>query len=202
MWGILKAISYGIFFDLNKLKPITMKRLLLALCFISIMGAKAQEKYGNTLNLGVGVSYYGYYFGAPAVNLNYEFDVFRNFTLAPSISAATYRSYNYWGDVRNPYRDYYYRETFVPVGVKGCYYFDELFNAGDKWDFYAGATVGFTFRTVTWENGYNGDHYARHYATPLFGALHIGSEVHLNSKVGLFLDVSTGFSTFGLGLHF
>lgn len=179
-----------------------MKKIIILLAFIFSLagGLKAQEKFGNALNIGGGIGYYG---NAAAGTLNYEFDLFRNFTLAPFISMLTYRDYRYWGDPYYPYRDYYYRETVIPVGAKGTYYFDELFRAGDRWDFYAAASVGIAFRSVTWENGYNGnrDVTVRRYSGPLYGNLHIGSELHLSSSVGIFLDLSTGLSTFGLGIH-
>jgi hypothetical protein len=179
-----------------------MKRLLLSVLLAGLLATtlKSQEKFGRTLNLGVGIGYYGYG-AAPALNVNYEFDVFKNFTLAPFATIYTYKSYRYWGSPDYPYRDYYYRETTIPVGVKGSYYFDELFNAGDKWDFYAAASLGLAFRTTTWESGYNGDRAVRHYSSPLYGNLHIGSELHLNEKVGLYLELSTGLSTFGLAIH-
>lgn len=181
-----------------------MKRLALLFIIITTLSLnlRSQEKFGHALNVGVGAGYYGYYYGtAPALALNYEFDVFKNFTLAPFISIATYKSYRYWGDYYYPYRDYSYRETIIPVGVKGSYYFDELFDASPKWDFYAAASIGVAFRSVSWENGYNGSRVVRSSSTPLFGTLHLGTEYHLTNKVGLFLDISTGFSTLGLGFH-
>lgn len=180
----------------------TYLRVLIVALTITSGVTKAQEKFGNTLNLGLGLGYYGYYYTAPALAVNYEFDVFRNFTLAPFVAVSSYRSYRYWGDPVYPHRDYYYRETIIPVGAKGSYYFDELLEANEKWDFYAALSLGVTFRTVRWENGYYGDRVVRNYQSPLFGNLHIGTEYHINQRAGLFLDLSTGFSTFGLGLHF
>ena len=180
-----------------------MKNIILSMIFtVLICGTlKSQEKYGNTLNVGAGIGYYGY---APALTVNYEFDVFKNFTLAPFASVMTYRDYRYWGDDRfnYPYRNYYYRETIIPIGVKGTYYFDELLKASDKWDFYAAASLGVAFRTTTWDDGYYGDRTVRTYSSPLYGNLHIGTECHLSQKVGLYLDLSTGMSTLGLGFHF
>ena len=180
-----------------------MKKVLLSLILVTLIssGLKSQEKFGKTLNLGGGIGYYGY---APAVSINYEFDVFKNFTLAPFISILTYKSYRYWGDNNKnyPYRNYYYRETIVPIGVKATYYFDELFHASEKWDFYAAASLGVAYRTTTWDSDYYGDRVVRSYSSPLYGDLHIGTEVHLSQKVGLFLDLSTGLSTLGLGFHF
>ena len=163
------------------------------------------EKYGNTLNIGVGTGYNGY--SMLAVNANYEFDVFKSFTLAPFISAYTFQNQVYWGDPTKPYWDpsyhyYYYHEMVVPVGVKGSYYFDRLLHANPRWDFYAAASIGFTYRSVVWENGYNGDKSVYQSVSLLYLAIHIGSEYHITPKTGLYLDLSSSISTFGVAIHF
>lgn len=159
--------------------------------------ATAQEKYGNTLNIGLGLGYYGYLDGVstPFITANYEFDVARQFTLAPSIGFASFRSARYYGD------RYYYRETVVPIGVKGTYYFDRLLDAGPNWDFYLAASLGANIHRVVWDDGYNGDRGVYRAASPLFLDLHIGSEYHFNRKLGMFLDLSTGVSSIGLAIH-
>jgi hypothetical protein len=161
------------------------------------------EKYGNTLNLGVGLGYYGYVGHAVRVfHADYKIDILRNFTLAPFIAYYTYQEYNYWGDPHYQFKNYYYRETVVPVGIKGSYYFDQLLHANPKWDFYAAGSLGFAIKSTTWENGYYGDKTVTHGTSDLFLDLHIGAEYHLSKKAGLFLDLSTGVSTFGLAIHF
>jgi len=161
------------------------------------------EKYGHTLNVGVGLGYYGYVgYAVPALHANYEFDIAKNFTLAPFITVYTYQNYYYWGAPNYPYRDYSYRQTVIPVGAKGTYYFDQLLKAGPKWDFYLAASLGFAFRQTTWENGYYGSTVVQNDASPLYLAVHIGTEYHINSKLGLFLDLSSGISTLGLSVHF
>ncbi|OFY96495.1 MAG: hypothetical protein A3K10_06500 [Bacteroidetes bacterium RIFCSPLOWO2_12_FULL_31_6] len=166
------------------------------------------EKFGNTLNLGAGIGYYGYIgHSLPVGMLNYEFDVARNFTLAPFAGIYTYQNYYYWGNPNQPngdesYRLYSYRATAVPVGVKGTYYFDQLFRANPKWDFYASGSTGFIFRSVTWENGYYGDKHVYQNASPLYLDAHVGAEYHMTEKAGIFLDLSSGVSTFGLAIHF
>lgn len=166
------------------------------------------EKFGRVLNLGAGIGYYGYVGRTiPVIMINYEFDVAKNFTLAPFIGVYSYRNYYYWGNPGKPhwdpsYRQYHYRETAVPVGIKGSYYFDPLLGAGDKWDFYAAGSLGFVFRSVTWDNDYYGDRRAYQSASPLYLSLHVGTEYHLTENAGLFLDLSTGVSTFGLAIHF
>lgn len=180
-----------------------MKKLAL-LCFLGLyLGAPAQEKYGNTLNLGLGGGYYGYYGApAPAFSMNYEFDVAHQFTLAPFIGVASRRDGIYWSDATSPYKYYYYRETVIPVGVKAVYYFDELLHASDKWDFYLGASAGYAFRSVSWDSGYHGDRGNIRDTSPFYGNAHIGAEVHATEKLGFYLDLSTGLSTVGLALHF
>jgi len=166
-----------------------------------------REKFGKTLNLSAGIGYYGYVGRSlPVVLLNYEIDIFRNFTIAPFVGYYSYKNDYYWGDPTKPgndpsYRPYTYRETYVPIGAKGSYYFDELFNAGPKWDFYAAGSLGFLIKSVVWENGYNGDQYVSKDNGPLYMDVHIGAEYHMRPRTGLFLDLSSGVSTIGLAFH-
>lgn len=174
------------------MKTITLT-LLLALILSGTNLLAQNEKYGHTLNLGVGIGYYGYYHHAgrtlPVLDLNYEFDVARNFTLAPFVSLYSYRE-----------DEKHYRETIIPVGVKGTYYFDQALNAGSDWDFYLGGSLGFAIKTSTWDDGYSGETYYQD-VSPLYLNFHLGTEYHLSNKVGLFLDLSTGVSTIGLAIH-
>lgn len=165
------------------------------------------EKYGNTLNLGAGIGYYGYVGSSlPVGIINYEFDVAKKFTLAPFIGFYSYRNYYYWGNPNKPnwdpsYRRYAYRTTAIPIGVKGTYYFDDILHANSKWDFYLAGSLGFVYRKVTWDADYYGDKNVYKTASPLYLDAHIGAEYHLNNSLGLFIDLSTGLSTFGLAVH-
>jgi hypothetical protein len=160
------------------------------------------EKYGRTLNLALGVGYYGYIGStAPVMHLDFEFDVAKNLTLAPFITYYSYNNHYYWGNAHYVYRDYSYRTTVIPVGVKGTYYFDQLLGAGPRWDFYLAGSIGFAIRKTTWESGYYGETVVEHGSSGLYLDGHIGAEYHLNRKLGLFLDLSSGISTFGLGIH-
>ena len=161
------------------------------------------EKYGTTLNLGVGIGYYSYVGQSiPAIHADLEFDVARNFTLAPFITVLTYQNNYYWGNSNNPYRYYSYRRTIVPVGLKGSYYFDQFLGAGSKWDFYLAGSLGFAFRTTRWENGYYGETTVNKGTSGIYFDGHIGAEYHFNGKVGLLLDLSSGISTLCLAVHF
>ncbi len=191
----------------------TMKTAATALLLILAVNTNAQqgelrdpprkhargESFGNTLNLGLGIGYYGYIgYTVPMFFANYELNVARNFTLAPFIGISSYRSnrrYNWGGNY------YYYRETVIPVGVKGTYYFDELLGANSHWDFYLAGSLGFVYNRVVWDDGYMGNKDVYRGASPLYLDAHIGAEYHFNTRVGMFLDLSTGVSTLGLAIH-
>jgi hypothetical protein len=157
------------------------------------------ENYGNTLNLGLGIGYFHYLdYSVPFFSFNYEFNVAPEFTLAPFVGIASYRSENYYD--YGGYH-YYYHETVVPMGVKGTYYFDRILGAGPRWDFYLAASLGFIYDRVVWDDGYYGNKGISRSASPLYLDGHIGAEYHLSRRVGLFLDLSTGVSTLGLAVH-
>lgn len=170
---------------------------LLMICGTNLSAQKRTtvgESHGSALNLGLGVGgYYGYYNyvgrSLPVFHLNYEFDVARNFTLAPFATFLSYRN-----------DSYHYHETVIPLGVKGSYYLDQALNANSNWDFYLAGSLGFTIVNSRWDDGYvrnSGYQTAR----PLFLDLHVGTEYHLSNRIGLFLDLSTGVSTIGLAIH-
>ncbi|MBA4411449.1 MAG: hypothetical protein Q8S54_04695 [Bacteroidota bacterium] len=173
---------------------------LLSLLMITGTNLSAQNKtysenHGGTFNFGLGIGGYSGYYGyvghtLPVFNINYEFDVAQNFTLAPFISFYSYRN-----------DKYYYNETVIPIGVKGTYYFDQILNANSNWDFYLAGSLGFAVVNSRWDSGYYRDDRYYHEVNPLFLDLHIGAEYHLSNRVGLFLDLSTGVSTIGLALH-
>lgn len=184
------------------------KSIITTIMLVSIFSFKSysQEKYGKTLNLGLGIGGYSGYYGyadhsIPVFHIDYEFDVAKNFTLAPFINFSSYSSNYYWGDKNNLFRYYTYRETVIPVGVKGTYYFDDLLKASSKWDFYLAGSLGFAIVNSSWENGYNGDRNYYHGGSSLFLDIHIGTEYHFNDRLGAFLDLSSGVSTIGLSIH-
>ena len=170
--------------------------ILLIVSSLSAQNTTYSKNHGHTLNLGLGVGGYGGYYGyygntLPVFSINYEFDVAKNFTLAPFATFVTYH---------DSYNNYGYRETVIPLGGKGTYYFDQLLNAGADWDFYLAGSLGFSVVKTTWDDGYQGSNDLRT-ADPLFLDLHVGAEYHLIKKFGLFLDLSTGVSTIGLAFH-
>ena len=100
-----------------------MKRIfkLLALVFVLGMGVntlKAQEDY-TALNMLINLG------EVSAVNVNYEFQVANQITVAP-VALIDF-------------------DGNFGIGAKGTYYFDALFNLTDPWDTYAGLDLGYLF---------------------------------------------------------
>lgn len=164
------------------------------------------SEFGNTLNIGLGFGY-GNYAGVP-IMLNYEIDVANNFTLAPFIGFGT-NTYNERGGGYYtskgewiPVDDYYYRSIYIPIGLKGTFYFDELLGLIDPLDIYAAASLGFTYWNWSSNHGDfdSSDYRKSQGASALWLALHIGIEYHFNDKIGAFLDASTGMSTIGISI--
>lgn len=189
---------------MKKLLLTTVLSLMVSLLFT----ATAQEKYGKTVNLGLGIggySTYGYYGyvgrSLPVFHFDYEFDVSKNFTLAPFLNFYSFSHDYYWGNKNNPARYYAYHETVIPIGVKGTYYFDDLLKANSKWDFYLAGSLGFAIVNSSWDDGYGGDRDYYRGGSSLFLDVHIGTEYHFNNRIGAFLDLSTGVSTIGLAIH-
>jgi hypothetical protein len=175
-------------------------KIISLLLFLFVLGSQVSaqqstsynERYGHTLNLGLGIGGYAGYYGyvgqsVPVFHINYEFDVARSFTLAPFVTFFTY------------HRDYYH-ETVIPLGVKGTYYFDQILGANPNWDFYLAGSLGFSLVNTRWDDGYTQTNTYQS-ANPVFFDLHIGTEYHLSNRVGIFLDLSTGVSTLGLAFH-
>lgn len=184
------------------------KILILTIFIIGFTQAKSfgQGRNGNTLNLGVGFGgYYGYYgsvgHSVPVFHIDYEFNVAQNFTLAPFLNIHSYTRNYYWGNKHYPYRHYYYKETVIPIGVKGTYYFDDLLHVHSKWDIYMAGSLGLSIVNSHWDEEYYGERDVYRRPNPLFLDLHIGTEYHFTDWFGMFLDISTGVSTIGIALH-
>lgn len=176
--------------------------LMIAGVTVSAQDSASSEKYGNALNAGIGVGYYGYVGSTiPVVHANFEFDVAKNFTLAPFITYFSYKNNYNWGNKNYPNRNYSYRNTVIPIGLKATYYFDKLLHANAKWDFYLGSSLGVSIRKVTWESGYPGDNDIKHGSSGLYFDIHAGATYHFKNNLGLFLDLSSGISTFGLAIQ-
>ena len=172
------------------------KIIAIALCLITIgSGLSAQdgmfyEKHSGVLNLGVGIGGYSAPVGRAmsVFNVNYELGITPNFTMAPFLTFYSYSDGNY-------------TDMVIPVGVKGTYYFDQLFHAGSNWDFYAAGSLGLAIIGTSWNSSYIGDRNYYQTTNPLYLDFHLGTEYHLSQYFGVFLDLSTKVSSIGIAIH-
>lgn len=139
---------------------------------------------GNTqLNVGVGLSEWGvpFYIGL-------DHSIARDFTLGGEFS---YRSYN------EKWNDNEYHHNVMGFSGNVNYHFNTILNIPQKFDFYAGANLGF----YTWSSpdGYDG----RHNNGLGLGA-QVGGRVKLSNSIGLNLELGGGNAFAGgkLGLTF
>lgn len=169
-------------------KKIAATVLALTMCVQAVIAQnkKASSSYGDVINLGLGVGAYSYIDNtSPFFLFNYEKDIFRNGTIAPFVGFTSYKNDKYRG-------------LAIPFGAKFTYYLDNLLNAGRDWDFYAAASLGLAYRREDAGNAYSGNKFSK--ITGPYLDLHIGAEYHINSKFGVFIDLSTGVSTIGVAI--
>lgn len=137
------------------------------------------------LSLGVGASSWGIPF-----LVSYEQPIADNITVGGSLS---YQSRS------KTYASYKYKHTLYGLNARGSYHFNELLNATDDWDFYAGVALGYYFWSSP--DNYIGSGYGGFNASPLVGARYF-----LNQNLGFYGElgassISTG-ATIGVTFLF
>lgn len=178
------------------MKKITFIIALVLLTLSANLSAQKDVYYdghGGVLNIGLGIGGYSGYYGyightLPVFDINYEFGITRNFTLAPFLTLYSYSDANYTALV-------------TPIGVKGSLYLDQLLHAGPRWNFYVAGSLGVAIVNTTWNAYYTGDRTYYTSANPLYLDFHIGTEYRISRNIGAFLDLSTGVSTIGIAIH-
>ncbi len=158
----------------------TTASIALAICLSLIQTTSAQERelHGSALNLGVGIGARQ----AAVYHINYEFDVVPSFTIAPSAS-------------------FYGYTKFVPIGVKGSFYFDDVLNLDREWDLYVGATAAMGIVSDEWNNQAYRDMYRFRGANNLFFDVHLGAEYQVTPRAGMFIDLASNAATIGIVLR-
>jgi outer membrane immunogenic protein len=152
-----------------------MKKFLLAvtvLLITAISNGQSPLPVGKSqINFGVGLSGWGI-----PVYLGLDYSVHKDITIGGEIS---YRSY------RENWKNNYYRHNIIGFSANGNYHFNSLLKIPTKFDFYAGANIGF----YTWSspNGYDGPN-----SSVLGLGGQIGGRYYFTDKVGINLEVGGG----------
>jgi len=89
------------------------------------------------------------------------------------------------------YGTYKWNHTIVGVNGRGSYHFNELLNASDEWDFYAGGSVGYYF----WNTKYDGSGTFIYDGSGSGGfsiGAHIGARYFVNENLGITAEAGGG----------
>jgi len=149
--------------------------------FISTSSFAQYNPYSDgrgLLTVGVGASGWGI-----PVFARYEAPVADNITVGGSVSYQTY------GET---YSSYKWKHTIVGLNARGSYHFNELLDAPDEWDFYAGASLGY----YIWNTKYNGSGTLYDYSGSGSGGFnigaHVGARYFVNNNIAINLDLGGG----------
>ena len=173
-----------------------MKNFLKFICVIAIVFsasfASGQARYDKgdvLLNAGIGLGYY--YAGGVPLLVSGEWAVNDVITVGPYLG---YTSYNYnWGFGGG------WRYTFIDLGVRGSYHFNELFEIrNEKVDVYGGAFLGFLISSYSGDNGFYDDPYSG----GLRLGIHAGARYFFSDKVAGYGELGYGIAPLSLGLTF
>jgi hypothetical protein len=148
------------------------KGFFIALFILSVLTLKAQaplQKGEKQLNAGFGLSGWGI-----PIYGGVDFGVYQDITVGVEGSISTYN--DYWNNGR-------YSHTIFGILGNGNYHFNSLLKIPNKWDFYAGLNLGFSFWTNS--NGYNGPQ-----DSGLGLGLQIGGRYFFTNRFGINLELS------------
>lgn len=163
-----------------------MKKIIVSSLFIiSCTYAWAQyplAKGKTQINAGFGFSTWGL-----PVYLGLDYGVHKDISIG---GEASFRSY------QNKFSGVSYSHSIIGLAVNGNYHFNELLEIRDnKWDVYAGATIGF----YIWrsDNNYKGSG-----ASGLGFGAQLGGRYYFSERMGINLELGGGnaFSTGKLGI--
>lgn len=170
-----------------------MKKVTLFLLFVvaTVFSSQAQsfQKSDKLLNVGIGVG--TYYAGGLPIGASLEVGV------TDQISVGGAFDYSRYGYNVGTYRSSW---NFFYVGARGSYHLGELLDLGnDKFDPYAGLTLGFRAATYT-DNIKGNDAYEGTYGSGVYLGIHAGGRYMFNQTFGGFGELGYGVSVLKLGL--
>jgi outer membrane immunogenic protein len=130
------------------------------------------------LSVGVGFSSWGV-----PVFVRYEHPVADNITVGGSVS---YQSKS------ETYASYKWKHSITGLNARGSYHFNELLDAPNDWDFYAGASLGY----FIWNTKYSGSGTIFDYTGSGSGGFsisgHAGARYFVKDNLGITLELGGG----------
>ncbi len=161
-----------------------MKKFLIVVVLSQLLNAASAQSLpmGKAqFNVGVGLSAWGV-----PVYAGIDYSIIRDVTIGGEIS---YRSY------REGYKNEYYRHNIFGILANGNYHFNHALKMPDKFDLYAGLSLGY----FSWTSS---DKYLGTHASGIGLGAQIGGRWFFSKKIGLNLEIAGGSTIVGgkLGL--
>jgi hypothetical protein len=157
----------------------------------SARNTPAQLSGDRPLYINAGIGLGAYTAGGIPIGVSVEKTIQNNISVGGSVDYARY-GYNYSG--------YSWHYTFIYVGARASYHLGELLNTGnEKFDPYAGVSLGYRHASYKDTYGYSGDYYSP-YSSSLYLGIHAGARYMFSEKIGGFAEVGYGVSALRLGL--
>ncbi|AZQ61841.1 hypothetical protein EI427_06195 [Flammeovirga pectinis] len=147
--------------------------------------------YSGVHNLNVGLASYWNH-GGTGIQVDYEFHLAKDFTVAPSLSYASHIHQNHNNDD--------WRHSTIGLGARFRWYADRVLNiTHPKWDVFASGDIGFAINSYKYVgNGNHSEDYNGSTSSPLWIGLGIGGKYHFNDKIGLQVILGSGAQ---IGIH-
>ncbi len=153
--------------------------------------SRAGSSGENPLYLNAGIGLASYWGGGLPIGVSAEKTIRENISVGGSVDYARY-GYNSGG--------YRWNYSFIYAGARASYHFGELLNlANDRFDPYAGASLGFRHASYRDNSGYGYD-YRSPYNSGLYLGVHAGARYLFTPKFGGFAEVGYGIAALKVGV--
>jgi hypothetical protein len=170
--------------------------VLLALLFISSMTSYAQgfRNDSKTLNAGIGFGFSGITGSAtlPPISVGYQVGITSKISVGGIVGyTGSKDSFNSGAN------SYEWKYSYILIGARGEYHFME---PSEKWDLYAGLTLGYDLVSVTAPSGTFNDYSAA--GSALFLGGHVGARYAVSNTWGGFGELGYGIGYLTVGAYF
>lgn len=153
----------------------------------------AQGRYSKgdvLLNAGIGLGYY--YAGGVPLQVSAEWAVNDLISVGPYFGYTSY-SYNWGFDRRR-------RFSFIDIGVRGSYHFNDIFEiTNEQVDVYGGVFLGYSVSSSSGDDFFG---VSNPYPSRVVGGIHIGARYYFTEKVAGFAELGYGLAPLAIGATF